>query len=436
MRKPLCIRAWPQAIVHVDGDGFFASCEQALNPALRGRPVVTGAERGIASAMSYEAKRLGITRAMPLGEIKRRFPQVVILPSDYETYGLFSQRMYAIVRRYTSEVEEYGIDECFGNITGMRRSLKMTYAEIAAAIKNDLERELGMTFSVGLGPTKVLAKVGSKWNKPSGLTIMPGYKIEEYLGKLPVGKVWGIGPQTSAFLNKQGIHTALELAEKGEGWVRSKLSKPYHLLWQELRGVPSLSLDTDPKEEYQSISKTRTFTPPSTDRDFVYSQLSKNIENACIKARRYNLSAARVFFYLKSQDFRYHGYEIKLSVPLAVPTEILALVKKYFDLVYKPGVLYRATGVVLSKLEGENCEQLDLFGESARVSTVNKIYATVDELAERFGKHAVFLASSFRAMRERQHQGARAVTAYRKEHLFKGETTRRRLNIPLIGEVA
>ena len=125
------LHSFPRAILHVDGDAFFVACEVAKNPALRGKPVVTGGERGIASAMSYEAKRRGITRAMRISEMKKICPDVIILPSDYETYSLYSMRMYAIVRRYTPAVEEYSIDECFADLTGLRRSLRMSYEEMA-----------------------------------------------------------------------------------------------------------------------------------------------------------------------------------------------------------------------------------------------------------------------------------------------------------------
>src|SRR6266704_1894990 len=119
--SPLTLHAFPRAILHVDGDAFFASCEQSRDPKLRGKPVITGKERGIVSSMSYEAKARGVTRAMKLSEVRKLCPDAIILPSDYETYSLYSQRMYEIVRRYTPEIEEYSIDECFADLTGMRR---------------------------------------------------------------------------------------------------------------------------------------------------------------------------------------------------------------------------------------------------------------------------------------------------------------------------
>src|SRR5215831_11278028 len=157
--EPLTLQTFPRAIVHIDGDAFFAACEQSRRPKLQGRPVVTGKERGIASSMSYEAKARGVTRGMPLHDIRRLCPDCIIMPSDYETYSLFSVRMFDIVRRYTGDVEEYSIDECFADLTGLRRPLRMSYRQMVERIKSDLDTELGMTFSVGLAPTKVLAKV-------------------------------------------------------------------------------------------------------------------------------------------------------------------------------------------------------------------------------------------------------------------------------------
>src|SRR5712671_8177069 len=128
---PFTLHSFPRAIMHIDGDESFASCEQARDPRLQNKPVITGKERGIAASMSYEAKARGVTRGMRLSEIRKRCPEAVILPSDYETYSLLSKRFFAIVRRYTSEVEEYSIDECFADLTGLRRPLRMSYIQIA-----------------------------------------------------------------------------------------------------------------------------------------------------------------------------------------------------------------------------------------------------------------------------------------------------------------
>jgi len=311
----LTLATYPRAILHIDGDAFFASCEQSRDPRLRGLPVVTGRERGIASSMSYEAKALGVKRGMPIHEIKKVCPCAVILPSDYETYSLLSRKMYEIVRRFTPEVEEYSIDECFADITGLRRLYRKKYEDIAEDIKLELDKELGFTFSIGLAPSKVLAKVASKWNKPSGLTCIPARFAHLYIGKLGVGDVWGIGPATTEFLRKYGIKTALEYAQRDEDWIKKTLYKPQHEIWSELRGRSVMPLTTEQKHDHVSVQKFKTFTPPSTDRDFIFSQLSRNIENACMKARRYNLAASNIAFVLRTQDFRHFGVELKLDIP-------------------------------------------------------------------------------------------------------------------------
>jgi len=429
-------RSFPRAILHIDGDSFFASCEVAKNPQLRGRAVITGKERGIVSACTYEAKRRGVTRGMQLHEVRKLVPDAVILPSDYETYSLFSNRMYKIVRRYTPEVEEYSIDECFADLTGMRRVNKMGYGEMAEAVKRDLERELGMTFSLGVSATKVLAKIGSKWEKPSGLTLIPLSGAEPFLRKTLIGAVWGIGPNTAAYLTKFGVRSAWDYTQRDEAWVQSHVSKPFLEVWRELRGTTAYELDTKGRETYQSISKTKTFTPPSRDATFVFSQLSKNVENACIKARRWHLASSEIFFFLKTQDFKYHGCEVRLSHPTSVPQEVLSQVRTHFEKVWRPATLYRATGIVLLKLRSSEHVQLDLFGSVVRSEAMRMVFESVDSISHRFGKHAVFLGSSLEASAFGAHLGERGDMPSRTRELFRGETVRRRIGIPSLGEVS
>ncbi len=429
------LQSFPRAILHIDGDAFFAACEVAKNPTLRGKPVITGKERGIVSAATYEAKALGVKRGMTLSEVRRVCPEAIILPSDYETYSLFSERMYAIVRRYTPAVEEYSIDECFADLTGLRRGLRMSYPQIAAKIKAQLDHELGMTFSIGVSATKTLAKIGSKWKKPSGLTIIALRDASTYLKGIKVEAVWGIGPQTSALLNKHGVYTAYDFANKPEEWVTSRLSKPYVETWQELNGRVANELNLTGRETYQSISKTKTFTPPTKDPQVVFAQLSKNVENACIKARRWRLSSALIYFFLKTQDFRYHGYEVKLPFPTNNPIDILREIKKYFARIFKSNTLYRATGVTLINLVEEGTTQLDLFGVVKESEAIKRVFESTDQLAEKYGKHVVYLGSSFDAMRRSAHRGDRGGAAERVTKLFKGESRRRRLAIPMLGEV-
>jgi nucleotidyltransferase/DNA polymerase involved in DNA repair len=430
---PYNFLSFPQAILHVDADSFFASCEVARHPELKDRPVVTGLERGIVSSLTYQAKARGVKRGMSLREVKKICPDVVFLPSDYETYSLYSLRMFSIVRRFTPEVEEYSIDECFADLTGLQRPSKLSYKKMAEKIKVALDSELGFTFSVGLAPTKVLAKIGSKWMKPSGLTIISSNEINTYLSKLKIEAVWGIGPQTTAYLNKLGVSTAMQFVEKDEDWIKNKLTKPQHEIWQELKGQIVYKVCPNKKNSYQSISKTKTFTPPSKDREYVFSQLSKNTENSCIKLRRYNLAAKKVFFFLKTQDFVCQGYEFKLLRPTDNPIEIIKMIDKYFDSVFLVAKLFRASGIVLIDLVENVSRQADLFNEVLIAEKISRIFGSVDGISRRYGKHTLFLGSSLSAMNKSQHEGKRQTMAERKENLFKGETARKRLAIPFLG---
>jgi DNA polymerase IV len=432
---PLAIRSFPRAIVHIDGDAFFASCEQAKHPKLQGKPVVTGKERGIVASMSYEAKARGVSRGMPLRQVRQVCPEVIILPSDYETYSLLSRRMFAIVRRYTPEVEEYSIDECFADLTGLRRPLRMSYREMAVRLKYDLDTELGFTFSLGLAPNKVLAKLASKWRKPSGLTVIPGQDIHRYLAELPVEKVWGIGAQTSAYLQKQGIRTALAFARTSEAWVRRHLTKPFVQLWQELNGHVVFPLATQAKATYASIQKVRTFTPPSNDPAYVFGQLSRNIEHACAKARRYQLAARGAIFFLRTQAYRDLGMDIALTRPTNLAHELVDLLRPQFGRIFTPATPYRLTGVVLLKLEPETPGQLDLFGDTLRAERIRQVYAAMDALNRKYGKYTVYLGSSHPAITRAAHDGARGDLPERQRTLLKGETARKHLGFPFLGDV-
>jgi DNA polymerase-4/DNA polymerase V len=430
--QPLTIHSWPRAILHLDADAFFTSCEQAAHPELRGKPVVAGKERGIVAAASYEAKVKGVKTGMSLMDVKKVCPDCIVVPSDYETYSLYSLRMFEILRRFSPDVEEYSIDEAFVDLTGLRRSFHGSYVMIAKKMQDTIETELGITVSVGVSLSKVLAKIGSKHNKPHGLTIIPGRDIHIYLQKLPIEKIWGIGPNTAAFLRKFRVTTALEFARKDERFIQKHLSKPYQEIWHELNGRSIYPVVTESKSSYQSISKTKTFTPPSSDETFVFAQLSKNLENACIKARRYKLAATRLIICIRKQDYTGAGVEIKLSRPTAYPTDLLGPLREGFNHIYQQNAFYRQTGIVLAGLVSEKGIQYTLFDDPARIEKMARIYNTVDKLSEKFGKHTILHATSLPTKLQSQHEGERGDIPKRKTDTFKGENKRQRLGLPML----
>jgi DNA polymerase-4/DNA polymerase V len=401
----------PRAIMHVDGDSFFVSCELTRKPGLRGKPVVTGLERGIASAMSPEAKKAGIHRGMRLREMRRVCPEVTILPSDYDMYVRYAHRMYNIVRRYTDVVEEYSIDECFADLTDCPLSKPsgggLSYEEIARRIQADLRDSLGITFSLGLSVNKVMAKVASKWNKPNGFTVIGRDTISLYLKDLPVGKIWGIGSSTMLYLKKLGIVTALDLALKDHVWINEHCDLPVARISAELRGNQVMELSTDAHADYASVQRTRTFKPPSASREFCWSQLSHHVEDACMRLRLDRRTATKVSFFLKTQGFEYIGEEVSLPEATAEPQEVLRALRPRFDALFVNALVYRATGVTMFGLRSREVHTVSLFGQSSTLEKASVVTQTVDALAHKFGRNMVFLGSSLRAHAHDMREDAR-----------------------------
>ncbi len=394
---------FPRAILHVDGDAFFVACEVACNPALRGKPVVTGEERRIASALSYEAKALGVTRGMPVHEIRKLFPEVLIIPSHYRLYEIFSARMYKILRRYTDAVEWYSVDECFADITGLNVELELSYEEIATKIRETLNAELGITFSLGLSVTKVLAKVASKWDKPNGQTIIPLSAIGRFLKETPLGKIWGIGSQTNRYLSQFGMKTAQDFVDKNEGWLAEHCPKPVQEIWHELCGRSLLDIGYGKRAQHKSLSSTETFMPPTSDPTFIFSELSRHVEIVARSARQEALAATRVSFFIKTRDFRYRRTECVMPAPTALPNMILEAVRKSFGAVYDSSVIYRATGVTLHGLVPLSHVSRDLFDvETGREESAKKLYEVVDHMLNHYGSRAVTMCSSLAAWKTRK----------------------------------
>ncbi len=349
-------------------------------------------------------------------DVRKNCPDVIIFSSDYSLYRMYSERMYKIVQRYSSKVEEYSIDECFGDITGMDVILKKSYEEIAKQIKYDLDNELGTTFSIGLSVNKVLAKTASKFQKPSGLTFIPFQEINNYLSKTPIGKIWGMGPSTSIELSRYKIYTALEFVSKPKEWAKEFLSKPLEETYYELQGKYLFEVDSESRDTYKSVMRTRTFRPSSKDKKILLSELSQNVEEACHRLRSYGLVAQGFSFFLKTQDFRYKTFGINLLKPTSLPQEILKEIQKHFNEVFEPNTLYRTTGVRFYNLIDNQSQMHDLFGESQKSEKISKLYQTVDSISRKHGENSIFLSSSLGSNRK----------------IF---ISKKILNIPSLGEV-
>lgn len=421
---------YPRAILHVDGDAFFTSVEQAVHPDLRGRPVITGKERGIISCASYEAKRLGIKRGVSLWDAQKICPDVVILPSDYETYSLFSKRMFEIMRRYTPDVEEYSIDEGFADITAMRAFFRCPYKEIAVRLQETVRKELDLTVSVGLSVTKSLAKIASDFRKPSGITAVDGKHIHLFLQQIPLEDIWGIGPSSQQLLKKHGLRTAYDFVQRDEKWVLKQLHKPGWEIWQELRGNSLRRVDTAIQQPPASISKSKTFSAVSSDRNIVYAKLMRNLESALIKLRRHALNTQEITLSLRNKEYIEYGLTARPPRPASTVHELSPFVLPLFNQLYRSGIDYRATTVILSRLKSDRARQYELFDDPIALERIKQLGPTIDRINHRYGKHRIFAGTGL--FLRNVELNPRDEPSWRKTHLLTGETTRKRLRLPLL----
>ena len=412
-------------ILHVDGDSFFASCEVAVNHALRGKAVVTGKERGIVSAMTYEAKARGVSRGLPIFQLRKNFPDVIVISSNYELYSVFSRRMINIVRRYSDQVHEYSIDECFADLTEIIIERFKDAFSVVKSIKDDLQNELGLTFSLGLGPNKVLAKIASKTQKPNGLTIITQDNIKNFLQNVPIQKVWGIGRETSTLLFSKNIKTALDFAESSEEVIKDLVAKPYYEIYLELNGFISeiSNFENSESVNYKSVSRTRTFFPSSLNVEIIFSELSKNVEEACAALRREKLVSGFFSFFLKDRDFRYYRFEVGLQHRTSSPEEILKMIRLNFNKVYRPGIIYRSTGVTLMSIRNEDIYTPDFFGTFIQVKKRRGLYKAIDALTRRQGSLSIGLASSLKSRQGREdREDSRSSFIFHLPYPYLGET--------------
>lgn len=425
--RPLTESLFPRAILHVDGDAFFTSVEQAIHPHLKGQPVVSGKERGIIACASYEAKALGIKRGISLWDARKICPELVILPSDYEAYSIFSKRMFEIMRRYTPLVEEYSIDEGFADITGMNNVLQKSYEEIARDMQRTIAAELGLTVSIGMSLTKSLAKIASDFHKPNGFTPVCGKHIHLFLQRVPLADVWGFGPSAQAKLKKMGLTTAYDFVQHTENWANRMLNKPGVERWHELRGTSLWPVNTAERPPQASLSKGKTFSKPSGDRAFIYAKLMRNAESAFIKLRRHQQMTEELSISIRRKDYQECGLCVRLTCSIQSIQEAAPFIKALFDRLYRTGE-YRATTIVLSKLSHNHARQYDLFENTAQAEKLREVASLTDQINRRYGKHK--LSTGTALFLPTHSPNDRDAPTWRKANLLIGETQRKRIWIP------
>jgi DNA polymerase-4/DNA polymerase V len=385
-------------VLHIDGDAFFVACELTTRPELKGKPVIVGGDRGIAVAMSPEAKAVGVTRGMPVFQIKRDFPEVVILSHHFDLYEDIASRLHKILESYFQTIEVYSIDECFASVEPSEIKYFGSERELLTELKKEIEATLGVTYSIGLARTKALAKQASKLEKPAGM-VMLLTKADEVraLKATPIDKVWGIGAQTVPKFLRLKINTAYDFVNYSSDYIEKYFSEPVLNLKRELAGEQVLSVEgnADPRDQ-KSIQATSTFRPASADMKVIWSEIAKNAERACENAREIHLVSNKISFFVKNSDFKYRVAEIKLPIYTAEPGTILNAIESKFSKLVVKRERIRSTGIILHNLVREEHIQRDLFGKQDKATKTIDIEEVADKIRKKYGDSAIKRVSSLR----------------------------------------
>jgi DNA polymerase-4/DNA polymerase V len=363
-------------ILHCDGDNFFASCLVAKYPRLRNKPLVVGAERGMATALSIEAKALGVTRGMPIFEIKAKFPEVIILSGDYELFSRTSIRMHRLIEETTTAVEKYSIDESFADITEAIEKRRSSAEAIGMEIKLRTWQQLGIPISFGVAPTKTLAKLVSTSSKPNGFRVaMTEETLAPILANIPIEKVWGIGRRTAIKLRARGILTALELRDT-PSYTLSAFASPILDIQKELRGtiVHPLNLDYTP---LQSMISSLSF-PATTNKDFIHKEFIRHIEHLCARLRKHELAARVLTIHVKNSRQEISSLSCTLPQHSNTPGIFIDHFEILFPHIIAQGERIRTTGATVTDVIPEESANVSLFDH--RNTREDVIFKTIDGL--------------------------------------------------------
>ncbi len=392
MIRPTRSDAPPRVLLHVDLDAFFASVEQRDRPELRGRPVVVGGggptDRGVVSAASYEARAFGVRSAMPLRTAAALCPQAVFVPVDGRKYDAVSREVMAILRRFTPQVEPISIDEAFLDVTGST-ALFGDGETIARRIKAAIRDELGITASVGVAATKLVAKIGSDLRKPDGLVVVRPGEEPAFLAPLPIVRLWGVGPATATILREYGVATIGDLA-----------ALPVEVLVRRFgphgAGLHDRALGIDPEpvgrdETAKSIGHEHTFDVDTSDRETLERTLLAMADGVAGRLRAAGLRARTITVKVRDSSFRTKTRQRTIDPPTDLTEPIWRAALELAEPELR-GIRVRLVGVTASNFDVS--PQLSLFG--GEDDRRRRAVQAADAIRRRFGSKAVTRARLLR----------------------------------------
>ena len=375
-----------RTILHVDVDAFFASVEQLLIPALRHRPVIVGS--GVIASCSYEAREFGLRAGMPLREAMERCPSAVRLAGQYPIYRCFAEHIWDICRQYVTSLETF-LDEAYGDATGMEAHFDSPLA-LGRRLQNHIADEVRLPVSVGLAGNRMMAKVASAHGKPGGVIwIEPGHQ-REFLDRLPIRKLPGVGRKTAELLADLNIHTIDKLRRLSRASLRAMLGLRGEVLHDRCRGEDGERLRPDARP--RTISRETTFHRPEQNSAKLRGMIHYLLERAMRTMRSQGLMARTVELTIRYDDWRHRQASKSLADATDGDDVMLEAVLKLLDRLHTRRVALRHVGVVLSGFS-QTSEAATLFTHERR-TRARDIYRALDAIRDRWGHAAIVTGKS------------------------------------------
>ena len=407
--------------LHLDANSFYASCERLFRPDLRTKPVVVLSNNdGCIVARSNEAKKLGIEMGAPYFQIKQlaRRGNVAVFSSNFVLYGDMSRRVMGLLKKFVPATEVYSIDEAFLDFTGMDET---KLDELGHKIARTVKRYTGIPVSIGIAPTKTLAKIASKlckqYPKLNGCCFMHRPQdIEKVLRKFPIEDVWGVGRRYAKMLKANGVDTAWDFTQLTPEWVRKRMSVVGLRMWKELRGEACIGFEQAPADKKQ-IATTRTFAHDIDDFGELHQSVAQYAAACAEKLRKQNSVCGEIVVFILTNRHKdnipqhYESRLLKLSVLTDSTLELTKYASGLLRQIYRKGYAYKRAGVILSDICSKTGTQRDMFDATDR-DKHDRLMKAVDGLNAAYGKPKIVTAAEgFERFRmNRQHLSSKPTT--------------------------